>query len=134
MFHAIIIFSVADIPGLLKGAHANYGLGHSFLRHIERCHYLVYVLDGAIELLEQVTILNEELLLYNPLLLPKVKLVIVNKLDLEGTDGRVRGLMSNIELPIVPISSLYHWNITELKHILYNLYINIKSSEFNEKS
>ncbi|KAI6656604.1 hypothetical protein LOD99_1399 [Oopsacas minuta] len=78
---------VADIPGLIQGAHLNKGLGHSFLRHIERCTALVYVLD-----LDQVTMkcspgeqlmhLREELRLYQPEFMNKIVAVVANKVDL----------------------------------------------------
>ena len=113
---------VADIPGLLEGAHTNYGLGHSFLRHIERCHNLIFVLDGTLDLSKQMKVLSQELDHYDSALPNKVKLLIVNKLDLEGTEKRVRELLSNdVTLPIVPVSGLYRWNIEELKQVLYNL-------------
>ena len=79
-------FVVADIPGLIEGAHAGAGLGHDFLRHIERTKLLIHVIDCAsvdgrdpIEDYEQ---LNEELELYNPRLVRMPQLVALNKADL----------------------------------------------------
>ena len=78
---------VADIPGLIQGAHLNKGLGHSFLRHIERCTALVYVLDldemtRKCSPRDQLTHLREELGLYNPVFMEKIAGVVANKVDL----------------------------------------------------
>lgn len=116
---------VADIPGLLPGAHRNVGLGHSFLRHIERCHSLLYVLDcshGSPQLFQQLQQLHDELQQYSPLLPHKARLIVANKVDLEGADMQVRDLSSQTELPIVPVSGLKLWNIQLLKKLLYDLY------------
>ena len=79
-------FVVADIPGLIEGAHTGAGLGHEFLRHIERTKLLIHVIDCAavdgrnpIEDYEQ---LNEELELYNPRLVRMPQLIALNKVDL----------------------------------------------------
>ena len=80
---------VADIPGLIPGAHMNKGLGHSFLRHIERCSGLVYVLDLDEETQrcspeQQLVHLKEELRLYQGELLDKTAAVVANKVDLRN--------------------------------------------------
>ena len=78
--------SVADIPGLIEGAHLNVGLGHEFLRHIVRCKLLLFVLDMAgsegRNPTEDLGKLREELKLYDPLLAEKPWIVIANKMDL----------------------------------------------------
>jgi GTPase len=79
-------FVVADIPGLIEGAHDGAGLGHQFLRHIERCRVLVHLVDGA-PLGEgrapkhDFDAINEELALYSPELAKKPQIVAVNKVD-----------------------------------------------------
>ena len=78
-------FTVADIPGLIEGAHQGVGLGHLFLRHVERARLLLHVLDGAGEdPLGDYDRVRTELELYNPTLLEKPEVVAVNKLDLES--------------------------------------------------
>ena len=77
---------IADIPGLIEGAHRGKGLGHDFLRHIERCQLLVILLDmagvdGRKPHDDYKQLLNE-LALYNPAILKKKRLVIANKMDL----------------------------------------------------
>jgi GTP-binding protein len=91
--------TVADIPGLIDGASEDRGLGHDFLRHIERTKLLLFVLDaaagdrvkggsgGPVEPAEQLLSLCNELQLYDPALLNKPALVFANKLDLKGKCG-----------------------------------------------
>lgn len=75
---------LADIPGLIEGAHAGAGLGHDFLRHIERTRVLIHLLDGAAdEPLEDWAKINQELALYNPVLADRPQIVVLNKMDLE---------------------------------------------------
>ncbi|MCS7209486.1 MAG: GTPase ObgE [Fimbriimonadales bacterium] len=85
-------FVVADIPGLIEGAHAGVGLGHQFLRHVERARLLLYLLDVspfAIEPpLEAFETLRRELELYNPQLLHKPALVALNKIDTLAPEAR----------------------------------------------
>lgn len=77
-------FTVADIPGLIEGAHQGVGLGHLFLRHVERARALLHVLDGAgQDPLGEYDRVRNELEQYNPALLDKPEVVAVNKLDLE---------------------------------------------------
>ena len=78
--------TVADIPGLIEGAHLNVGLGHEFLRHIVRCKVLLFVLDMAgsegRNPIEDLGTLREELKLYDPTLGEKPWVVVANKMDL----------------------------------------------------
>ena len=77
---------IADIPGLIEGAHRGKGLGHDFLRHIERCQVLVVLLDMAgvdgRKPQDDYQQLLEELEQYNPEILEKKRLVVANKMDL----------------------------------------------------
>ena len=73
----------ADIPGLIEGASAGVGLGHDFLRHVERTRVLVHLLDGnASDPLEDWAMINQELALYDARLEEKPQLVVLNKMDL----------------------------------------------------
>jgi len=79
-------FVVADIPGLIEGAHEGAGLGHQFLRHIERCRVLVHLVDGAPQGEERspkgdLDAIDRELALYSPVLAEKPQIVAVNKVD-----------------------------------------------------
>lgn len=83
-------FVIADIPGLIEGAHEGVGLGHEFLRHIERTKVLIHVLDvsglSGRDPVEDFDKVNEELALYNPELIEKKQIVAANKLDITGAD------------------------------------------------
>ncbi|KAI6231310.1 GTP-binding subdomain and GTP-binding protein domain containing protein [Aphelenchoides besseyi] len=80
--------SVADIPGLIEGAHRNVGLGFSFLKHVQRCHALFFVIDFALgDWREQFDSLREELRLYDPALLEKRTTIVVNKTDLMTSEN-----------------------------------------------
>lgn len=86
--------SVADLPGLVEGAHENRGLGHDFLRHIERTSLLCFVLDLAAEEppVQQLSALQRELELYQPGLSQRPCLIAANKSDLPGGKERLRAL------------------------------------------
>ena len=79
-------FVVADIPGLIEGAHTGTGLGHNFLRHMERTRVLLYILDAQTEtaqdIIKQHAILQNEIKLYNPQMLTRPYLIVLNKMDL----------------------------------------------------
>lgn len=86
--------SVADLPGLIEGAYLNKGMGHKFLKHIERTKLLLFIVDiQGCQLsikhkhkscLETVLLLNKEIELYNPDLLDRPTMIIVNKMDTNG--------------------------------------------------
>ena len=102
--------TVADIPGLIEGAHANIGLGHDFLRHIVRCQLLVFVLDMAgsegREPLEDLQKLRKELDLYDPKLSERPWIVVANKMDLEGADEKLAHFKGRYKkLEVFPIAA-----------------------------
>jgi GTP-binding protein len=85
-------FAVADIPGIIEGAHQGTGLGIKFLKHIERTGILIHLIDaGAIDPQSPLTAydtVNRELNLYSRSLAEKSKIIVLNKIDLAGTDHR----------------------------------------------
>jgi GTPase len=87
-------FVVADIPGLIQGAHKGTGLGIRFLRHIERTRALVHLIDADAvdpdDPLASYHIINNELLQYSDALLEKPQIVVLNKLDLPGAEEKAR--------------------------------------------
>ncbi|KAJ1981332.1 GTPase of the mitochondrial inner membrane that associates with the large ribosomal subunit [Dimargaris xerosporica] len=112
--------TLADIPGLIAGAHANHGLGHQFLRHVERSHVLVYVLDiGKPDPWNDLATLQRELQLYSADLLHKPALIVGNKADLTvpAKDNLTR-LQTCTDIPIVPVSALYRKNIHKITYLL----------------
>ena len=82
-------FVVVDIPGLVEGAHSGVGLGHEFLRHVERTRVLVHVVDGATQdPLDQIDIINKELGLHLEALADRPQIVAINKTDLPDVRQR----------------------------------------------
>lgn len=130
-----IQLSVADLPGLIKGAHLNHGLGIDFLKHVERCVCLMFVVDvSQSNVVEQLEILKTELEMFKPGLANKPHAIIANKVDYPEAKEQVKLLRQylqdntpegKIPLPIIEISAKYGFNIKELvDHIraLYDLY------------
>ena len=103
-------FVLADIPGLIEGAHAGAGLGHQFLRHVERTRLLIHLLDGAsADPLGDFEKINEELALFNPQLARKPQVVVLNKMDLPQTRElwpQVRREMKKLGLEAMSISAV----------------------------
>ncbi|MCK5801178.1 MAG: GTPase ObgE [Lentisphaeria bacterium] len=97
--------TVADIPGLIDGAHDNVGLGHAFLKHIERCRALAFVLDmGGIDgrdPLEDLAHLRKELELYHPGLSGRPAVIVANKTDLPDAEENLVRLRESETLPIL---------------------------------
>jgi GTP-binding protein len=111
-------FVAADLPGLIEGAHAGAGLGHQFLRHIERTRLLVHLLDGAAEdPLAHFDQINQELTLFNPALADRPQVVVLNKLDLPDARQRwphVKQAMDQRGLPVYAISATTGEGVREL--------------------
>src|SRR5579859_8116186 len=86
---------VADIPGLVEGAHRGVGLGHSFLRHVQRTRVLIHLLDGAGENpLADFNQINAELALFDAKLRQKAQIVVLNKMDLPEAQERWAGIQA----------------------------------------
>ncbi|XP_063723250.1 mitochondrial ribosome-associated GTPase 2-like [Symsagittifera roscoffensis] len=116
--------AVADIPGIIKGAHLNKGLGLSFLKHIRRCSSLVYVLDVSVPTyLKQLQYLKFELNQYQPGLAEVPNLVVANKIDTEGGSVNFRALTKKLPSEsVVGISALYNLNTDLLREKLRKLH------------
>ena len=112
--------TVADIPGLIEGAHADVGLGHDFLRHIVRCKLLVFVVDMAgsegREPLDDLQKLRKELDLYDPKLSERPWIVVANKMDLADAKEQLKTFKGRYKkLEIFPISAQSGEGIEPLK-------------------
>lgn len=96
-------FVVADIPGLIEGAHRGVGLGFDFLRHVERTRLLIHVIDTAgvdgRDPLADFQQINEELRLYQPELAERPQIVALNKTDLPSAQARLEQLREQLGLP-----------------------------------
>ena len=115
--------TVADIPGLIEGAHADVGLGHEFLRHIVRCKLLLFVLDMAgsegREPMADLQTLRKELDLYDPTLSERPWLIVANKMDLEGAKERLKQMKTRYrKVEIIPISAENGEGVETLKRRL----------------
>ncbi|MBM7615832.1 GTPase ObgE [Alkaliphilus hydrothermalis] len=114
-------FVLADIPGLIEGAHEGIGLGHEFLRHVERTKVLIHVLDVASvegrDPLEDFEKINQELKLYSEKLAEKPQIVAANKTDLPGAEEnyeRVKKELESIGVQVFPISAATNKGLDEL--------------------
>jgi GTP-binding protein len=111
-------FVLAEIPGLIEGAHQGRGLGHDFLRHIERTRVLIHLLDGSAQHPpSDLSKTNEELRLFNPALGEKPQLVAVNKIDLPSVRTRLpelRSMLREVAPPVYFISAATGEGIAEL--------------------
>ena len=113
-------FVVADIPGLIEGAHKGAGLGIRFLRHIERTRILVHLIDAAAidpqNPLASYETINQELAQYNPLLMEKPQIIVLNKMDITGADQAAEAFEAAINgRQVLKISAATRKGIEPLK-------------------
>ena len=112
-------FVVADIPGLIEGAHQGVGLGTQFLRHIERTRILIHLIDaGIIDLehpLDPFKTVNRELESFNPQLTQKPQIVVLNKMDLPGAQETADAFMAALDAePVILISAIKQKGVKKL--------------------
>jgi GTP-binding protein len=116
-FHRL---TVCDVPGLIEGAHRNVGLGHEFLRHIERCKVLVLLLDMAgtdgRAPWDDYKNLLRELELYDPCLLERPRLVVANKMDEPQAETNLKSFKRRIrKMPVLPIAAAFDEGVANFK-------------------
>lgn len=109
-FPGFLRATVADIPGLIEGAHDNVGLGHDFLRHISRCSVFLFVVDTAAvdqrDPVSDLQVLRKELRLYDEALGERFWLIVANKIDLEESEVYLSALQTRFpKQEIFPISA-----------------------------
>lgn len=116
-------FVMADLPGLIEGAHEGVGLGHEFLRHVERTRIIIHVVDMSgsegRDPFEDWVKINDELKLYNPALAERPQIVAANKMDMPESEENLEQFMQKVrevqpDIEIMPISSLTRKGIQEL--------------------
>jgi predicted GTPase len=114
---------MADIPGLIEGAHENRGLGHQFLRHVERCSLLVFIIDMAgsenREPWDDHRILERELRLYSPILAAKPRIIVANKMDLPAAAAKLVKFQERVKDMVIPISCYSQEGIQEFRDKLW---------------
>src|SRR5205085_9347315 len=115
--------TVCDVPGLIEGAHRNVGLGHEFLRHIERCKVIVLLLDMAgtdnrLPWDDYRNLLNE-LELYDPTLLEKLRLIVGNKMDEPAAEENLKKFKRRIrKVAVLPIAAAFDQGIARFKKVI----------------
>ena len=119
-FHRL---TVCDVPGLIEGAHRNVGLGHAFLRHIERCKVLVLLLDMAgtdgRAPWDDYKNLLKELELYDPALLERPRLVVANKIDEPAAEANLKTFKRRIpRTPVLPIAAAFDEGVVKFKDMI----------------
>jgi GTP-binding protein len=115
---------MADIPGLIEGAHDNRGLGHQFLRHIERCTLLVFIIDMAgsenRKPWDDFRVLERELRLYSQVLAGKPRVIVANKLDLPDAPKYLKEFQARVKERVIPISCFSGDGLEDLRTQLWN--------------
>ena len=124
-------FVMADIPGLIEGAHSGAGLGFNFLRHIERTRIIVHILDimpvdGSDPVGNYKTIRNE-LKQYSKELAQKQEVIVANKIDLDPDGKIIEDLKKRLKKKIVPISAVTGEGIKQLSELLWQKVKELKS-------
>ena len=127
--------TLADIPGLIEGASENKGLGHRFLKHIERCKVLLIMVDlqgtDNRDPLGDYRILINELKLYMPKLLKKPILVAGNKLDEPDAEVNLKKLKAKIKSTVVGISCLSEDGLEALKSHLLDSVLSVRKAQLD---
>lgn len=113
---------MADIPGLIEGSSLGFGLGISFLKHIERCQHLLYIIDMANpdhDPVATVQILEKELDSYKNDMSKRILGIVANKVDLLTSSEWIIKLARQFpQYPVIPVSALNHKNISSLRNLL----------------
>ncbi len=142
-------FVMADIPGLIEGASEGVGLGHEFLRHIERTKVIIHIVDAAStearDPIEDIKMINKELINYNPELAKRPQVIAANKIDaiydeeLDDVIDKIRQAFKADGIPVLPISAVSGQGVKELLYHVNGMLKNIDSTpvifekEFNVK-
>lgn len=103
------VFKMADIPGLIEGAHEGHGLGHEFLKHIQRTRVLLHVVDGSVDdAIGRIATIDEELRLFDPGLAKRPQIIAMNKMDTASAvelRPTFRGELEPLSQPFVEVSA-----------------------------
>ncbi len=128
-------FVIADIPGLIEGAHEGKGLGHRFLKHVERTRLLLHLVDVAhpegISITKQMQEIEGELIGYGESVAKKKRLLLLNKMD--ALDDHLRALVlqeaQNFDMDVYPISAVSGEGITPLLRAVYASVVALRQHE-----
>lgn len=124
---------IADIPGLIEGAHEGVGLGHEFLRHVERTRLLVHLVDGhptdGSSPVENYNSIRNELQLYSPVLAEKPEIIALTKRDLGDSAETQQQMSQELGLPVLSISSVTGQGLQELMQAIAQKLIELDQAE-----
>jgi len=116
--------TLADIPGLIEGAHEGVGLGDKFLRHIERCKNILHLIDITNDdLVENYSKVRKELFKYGNKLVKKKEIIVFNKIDMldeENINNKIKNFRKKINKKIHSVSVLNHKGLNSIKKLLIN--------------
>ena len=115
--------TVCDVPGLIEGAHKNVGLGHAFLRHVQRCKVLVILLDMAgtdgRQPWDDYQNLQNELGLYDPAMLKKTRIVVANKMDEPVAEENLKKFKRKVrKTPVLPIAAAFDEGLEKFRKVI----------------
>ncbi len=134
-------FVIADIPGLIEGAHEGIGLGHKFLKHIERTKLLIHVVDISAaegrEPIKDFEVINDELKKYNAVLSQKPQIIAANKMDIPGASENLKKLTEAVVpdgYKIFPISAATGEGVRELMLYTVDMLKNIPDTTLFDES
>ncbi|MDY4849032.1 MAG: GTPase ObgE [Bacilli bacterium] len=117
-------FVMADLPGLIEGAHQGKGLGLQFLRHIERCRVIIHMIDfgeSGRDPIEDYRIINEELKSYGFGLDKRPTILVASKMDEEGAKEKLEHFKETLKVDIHPISALLDEGIEQILYLVADL-------------
>ena len=117
-------FVMADLPGLIEGAHLGKGLGLQFLRHIERCRVIIHIVDmgeSGRDPVEEYKIIKQELESYGFGLSKRPYIIVASKMDEEGAEERLKAFEKKVKEKVYPISALTDEGIKEVLYKVYDI-------------
>ncbi|MEG1821136.1 MAG: GTPase ObgE [Malacoplasma sp.] len=122
----------ADIPGLIEGASTGIGLGHEFLKHIERCHFLIHIVsmdpEDNLDPIESYKVINNELLKYKKELIEKPIFLVANKIDLEESKIALKKFVKHFKnIKVYDISAINNVNTKDLLDDIFNKFDEYKN-------
>ena len=131
---------MADLPGLIQGASEGIGLGHQFLRHVERTKVIVHMIDMSgsegRDPYEDYQIINEELKAYEHRLEDRPQIVVANKIDIPDAEDNLtifKEQLNDKSVRIIPLSTVMHDNIDELLYAIADTLEEVKDVDFNKE-
>ena len=123
-------FVVADIPGLIEGSHAGQGLGHDFLRHIERTRLILHLVDIAgADPVANYHAIRHELQQYSPALADKPEIVIASKMDLDPDGQALAAFQDALGREVIAVSAVTGRQLTELTELLWRQVEDLRTAE-----